>query len=239
MSAAVGADLANNTSLRHPSLMPNKQWSTRQQIQSMNDFLSLGPLDRWDFWTGFASSFWAPDSPAALRLRLGAEETDGIFEVPSTMVAQFFMTWAMSGAMKRLFLNTTQATECSDANGAVLTCPQGSLEAILLEGALLVRQQVRIRCCFDTYGRISLLDLQIYAHDEYVLSAVAGPVLASNGLSICRYGFPMGVHRQLELLTIVREMFGETIITTEVPWGMSGQKGQRKKKKPNPLNIEL
>ncbi|PJF20111.1 hypothetical protein PSACC_00067 [Paramicrosporidium saccamoebae] len=229
MSVAASADLGSGAPSPLQPIMPTKHWTPRQQLQNLNDFLSLGPLDRWDFWASFASSFWAPGA-VALRIRLGLEENDGVFEIPSTLVSQFFWTWSSSGAMRRLFFDTTQATEGSSVTGPTLASSHAVIESILLEGALLVRQQARIRCIFDLYGRITLLDLQVHAHDEYVLSAVAGSVLASNGLSMCRYGFPMSVYRQLELLLVVREMLGEVTKVTTVPWQAMGSKRARKKK---------
>lgn len=238
-TSAQHADLGSGARGARPAmpLMPSKQWTPRQQLQNLNDFLSLGPLDRWEFWTNFVASFWSGDAMVGLRVRLGQDEVDGVFEVPPAVLPHFFHTWAGSGSMRRLYFDLIQATEGSP-HPSTLNASQGCIESILLEGALLVRQHARIRCTFDQLGRVSLLDLHIISHDEFVLSAVAGQVIATNGLSICRYGFPMSVHRVLEMAVVVREMFGETPDTPEsTTWTtMNGPTKMTKKKRKSPTS---
>lgn len=217
--------------------MPPRTWSPRQQVQHLNDFISLGTLDRADFWLNFVISFWA-ETPVALRLFFppaaaeaarnnipaGLMESTLVqnvdkYDIPYNMLAYFFHVWASNTMMQRLHFEVPQATEGHLPHGAAfLTSLQSVIETILLDGSLLIRQHTRTRFIFDASGRITLMEWHIYSHEEYFLSLRAGHLIAANftpdGLNnserlvLCRSGFPGSVHRMLEIHAVLQEVMG-------------------------------
>lgn len=198
-----------------PTFLPwHRSWSPRLHIQNMNDVWASGPLDRLDFWSHFVQLFWA-DSPVALKLKLGAPNmTVEEHDLPTTLVPFFFHTWQQAASFTRIQLLINQVTEgVLPAGFPFLTGTGVTLETIGAEGGLLVRQHARCRMIFDHNGHLVQWEVQIVAHDEYLLAGRAGLLLASNsnngGLWICPWGLPASVYRWLDLVTIMKEL----------PWG--------------------
>lgn len=205
------------------SMPPVCAWTSRGQLQSLNDTLTSGAMDRIEFWQSLVTNFWAEaPSAGAIRLTLSG---DGIFEVgtttathkvPTDLVAHFFHTWATSAGMTRLRFDFPQAKEGKLPGGSItfLSTSNGSMESLLLEGSLLIRQYFRGRILFDLRGGIASMELQIHSHDEFFLSLRAGHLVAANFnfMSIterpfvCRIGFPASVHRVLDVMLTIGEM---------------------------------
>lgn len=233
--------------------MPPRTWSPRQQVQHLNDFISLGTLDRPDFWLNFVISFWT-ETPVALRLyfpsalsetsksaangntAMAVGEGGGTvqevekFDIPYSMLAYFFHVWASNTTMRRLHFEVPQATEGQLPNGAAfLTSVQSSIETVLLDGSLLIRQHARTRFIFDSTGRITLMEWHIHNHDEYFLSLRAAHLMTANfsanaaaGMvgerqTLCRSGFPSSVHRMLEIHAVLEEIMGPELIMVRGP----------------------
>ncbi len=221
------------------TMPPVCAWTSRGQIQSLNDALTGSAMDRIEFWQGLVAAFWAEGpAAAAIRLTLGGEAVgsgsslngnpllfDGggggfiaSYNIPTGLVAHFFHTWAASTGMTRLHFDFPQAKEGKMPGGLLsfLATNGGFMDSLLLEGSLLIRQYLRGRFLFDPRGSIAMLELHTHSHDEFFLSLRAGHLVAANfnfmmaipeRPFVCRLGFPASVHRILDVMLTMGELF--------------------------------